>query len=298
MTSKVRFLSHVLYGHLAARQRDCPFCGSLRTVTIGKKHLILELRRCADCGLMFRWPKDTAELNRWFYEFAYREGMTTDLPDEQDLLTLKQGVFAGTDKDFSEKIELLRVAVPGGRVLDYGCSWGYGTFQLMSAGYDVIGLEISRRRAEFGRTRLGLNIVNGLEAIAEMRGSFDAIFASHVLEHLPALHGIFEQFTSLLRPAGSLIAFVPNGGGRNALRLGPKWGPMCCEKHPLAFDSAFFTRVLPKYGFAVKTFTEPYRASAISGSTTGPGDLMGDELMVWARKIDVEPANRPAARPV
>jgi 2-polyprenyl-3-methyl-5-hydroxy-6-metoxy-1,4-benzoquinol methylase len=224
--------------------------------------------------------------------------MTIDLPSEQYVSTLKQSAFAGTDKDFSEKIELLKAAVPGGRVLDCGCSWGYGTFQLMSAGYDVIGLEISHRRAEFGRTRLGLNIVNGFEAIAEMGGSFDAIFASHVLEHLPALDGIFEQFTSLLRPAGSLIAFVPNGGGREALRLGPKWGPMCCEKHPLAFDSAFFTRVLPKYGFAVRTFTEPYRVSAISGAVTGPGDLMGNELMVWARKIDVQPANRASAGPV
>ena len=65
---------------------------------------------------------------------------------------------------------------------------------------------------------------------------------------------------------------------------------MCCEKHPLAFDGAFFTRALPQYGFAVRTFSEPYRVSAIAGATTRPGDLMGDELMVWARKIDVEPA--------
>jgi hypothetical protein len=31
---------------------------------------------------------------------------------------------------------------------------------------------------------------------------------------------------------------------------------------------------------------------------TGPGVLMGDELMEWARKIDVEPGNKSAAGPV
>jgi hypothetical protein len=85
------------------------------------------------------------------------------------------------------------------------------------------------------------------------RGQFAAIVASHVLEHLPDLSDVFERFSALLGYGGSLLLFVPNCGGRNARELGVNWGPMCCEKHPLALDSAFFERVLPQHGFSVRT---------------------------------------------
>jgi len=38
-----------------------------------------------------------------------------------------------------------------GRVLDYGCSWGYIVQRLLHHGYVAVGYEVSRRRARFGQ---------------------------------------------------------------------------------------------------------------------------------------------------
>jgi len=106
---------------------------------------------------MFRWPKDSIEFNKGFYQRRYRQkGLTIDLPGLELLDKLKILHFKGTEKDFSEKILILNKFMQKGKVLDFGCSWGYVLYQFRRAGYDAIGFEISKPRAEFGREQLGV----------------------------------------------------------------------------------------------------------------------------------------------
>ncbi len=246
---------------------------------------------------MFRWPKDTVGFNAQFYQRKYREpGLTTDLPDRQTLERLLAAEFAGTDKDFHDKIEILKRLVPSGKVLDFGCSWGYGVFQLRTAGYDAMGFEISKPRASFGRRELGITILEDYDRLAEChRGQFDAIFCSHVLEHLPTLDRVFDLFCSLLKPGGLLLVFVPNCGGDMARQLGVRWGPMLCEKHSLALDEPFFRGALPRHGFSVRFASSPYDTDALESylSAAGPSAEVpsrrsltrGEELLVCAWKV-------------
>lgn len=237
---------------------------------------------------MFRWPKDTPEFNKSFYQNRYQQvGLTTELPDPGSLEKLIASNFRGTEKDFSGQIAVLRELMPQGKVLDFGCSWGYASFQLQQAGYDVIGFEISKGRAAFGRNYLRVNMLDDYGSLDRLRGSFDVIFSSHVLEHLPSFKGVFERFGELLKPEGILLLFVPNCGGENATRLGVRWGPMVCEKHPQALDRNFFETTLPKHRFVVKTFSEPYDPKEIGlcvSNSIAPHEPRGDELMVYARK--------------
>jgi 2-polyprenyl-3-methyl-5-hydroxy-6-metoxy-1,4-benzoquinol methylase len=270
---------------LLKSDRSCPYCGANASELIERKYIVIDLRKCLRCGLMFRWPKDSEQSSSVFYQAAYREGLTTDLPDDTSLHAMKQSLFRGTEKDFATKVELLRVFVPTGRILDYGCSWGYGSFQLATAGYDVIGFEISPSRADFARTRLGVRTMSTTRELDSIREAFDAIFASHVLEHLPSLDGTFERFSRLLRPGGLLLVFAPNCGGATARRLGVKWGPMCCQKHSLALDSTFFSRALPDHSFRLVTFSEPYDPVEVARVIAGEELQLhndGDELVVCA----------------
>jgi hypothetical protein len=91
----------------------------------------------------------------------------------------------------------------------------------------------------------------------------------------------------MLAPRGALLIFVPNCGGTSARRQGVYWGPMCCEKHPLAFDAEFFRRSLPDHGFRLAIFSDPYDSDKIAltgriSKATQPC-TDGDELMVWAQ---------------
>jgi 2-polyprenyl-3-methyl-5-hydroxy-6-metoxy-1,4-benzoquinol methylase len=281
------FLLRVIGQRIAGQDIDCPYCGLRDTILIGTKRLLLQLRRCAGCSLMFRWPKDTAELNRRFYQRRYREGVTTDLPDEVSLENMKASTLSCKEKDLGDKIGFLRMLRPQGRVLDFGCSWGYGTAQLEAAGYDTVGFEISGPRAKFARTSMGLTIISTDAELDKLGGSFDAVFASHVLEHVPAPSAVFERIASLLKPGGLLLAFVPNCSGDEALQLGVGWGPMCSEKHPLALDAEFLEKALPKHGLRAVAFSDPYCPEEVIACWDHPStrrNLQGAELMVVARK--------------
>src|SRR5271156_2806827 len=287
---RAAFVVHIVGQRLARQDTNCPYCGHSGTSVIGKKRIVLQLRRCSDCGLKYRWPKDTVGFKRRFYKRQYREGITTSIPNKEKLNSFKASKFSGTENDLADKIVVLKKLLARGRVLDYGCSWGYGTFQLVAAGYDAVGFEISEWRAEFARSCLGVPVISSECALDESAGSFDALFASHVLEHLPAPSAAFDRFASLLKPKGLLLAFVPNCAGDAARRLGINWGPMCCEKHPLALQAEFLARALPKHRFKCAFFSDPYDLDLILGELRldCPGVttrcLSGDELLVVARK--------------
>lgn len=279
--ARTSFLISTVFRIATGQPKTCPHCESADTVLLQRKKFLLELRRCEDCRLTYRYPKEDVARNRTFYQDRYREGMTTVTPSLEELEILKGSNFTGTDKDFSLKIQLVQQEKSGGRLLDYGCSWGYGLIQFQSSGYDVVGFEISRPRAEYGRKHLKLEIIDDFRMIDSLQGaSFDIIHSSHVLEHLPELNSVFSRFRRLLKPDGVLIIFVPNAGGRLARELGVRWGPMIGEKHPLAFTAEFFARNLPKHGFLSPRF----KSSPYGSSKGAPATVVqeGDELMVIA----------------
>jgi SAM-dependent methyltransferase len=210
--------------------------------------------------------------------------------------------FRGTDKDFAEKIAVLHELCPRGRVLDFGCSWGYGVAQLNARGYQTIGFDVSAPRAAYGRARLGVEILDSYESLDRIpAASFDAIFSNHVLEHLPTPRTAFERFSRLLRPQGILVAFVPNADGAAARLLGSAWGPLVCERHTVALDRHFVEASLPRHGFEVHITSDPYRPREILRSLdagVSSEQVDGDELLVVARREDGVPSRVPSGRGV
>jgi len=282
--SKLSYLGWVIGRRLAGQSRDCPFCGASDTRFDGRKKAVIELRACGSCGLRFRWPKPEPESLRDYYQEDYDREETSDLPDDATLKKLTETNFEGAGiNDMSERIRVLSEQRPGGKTLDFGCSWGYGTWQLRAAGYDVTGFEISRKRAGYGRNRLGLDIIDDpAKLAAQPDNSLDIIFTSHVLEHLPDLKDPFALFHRLLKKDGLLIAFVPNGGGTSARELGAGWDPLIDQDHVLALDAGFMAQHLPEYGFGPPRFytnpcDRPFRAAT--------DDLPGDELCVLAENV-------------
>jgi hypothetical protein len=158
---------------LTSADSSCPYCGFDDTRLLQRRRLILDLRRCARCGLMFRWPKDSIGHNRRFYQKAYRQSMAPKSPEQQ---IHPHKLFQHGLLNISGRIALLQTIMPAGRVLDYGSSWGYGTYQLQAAGYDAVGYEVSRPRAELARKRLGVPTITDFCELDDQSGTFDTIF--------------------------------------------------------------------------------------------------------------------------
>jgi 2-polyprenyl-3-methyl-5-hydroxy-6-metoxy-1,4-benzoquinol methylase len=274
--SKIQFLAKALVKYAALQTASCPYCGCDRTTILQWKHGILQLRRCPECSLNFRFPKDDPKESAGFYQDRYRQENVTDLPREEEMPFHILENFKSSGRDLTKHLETIRAIIPAGRVLDYGCSWGYGVYQLLQAGYQATGFEISKPRVEYGRRNLRVDLTSDLDTLPSK--AFDGVYSAHVLEHIPEPKSALVAFQRLLKPGGKLFLYVPNCSGDEAKRLGANWGQMINEKHVLALTAEFFDRNLPRHGFRTEFSSSPYEKPPQPYETDW--DLGGEELLV------------------
>src|SRR5271166_6603622 len=142
--------------HIFGADTACPACNDARTLLLKRKYGVTALYRCPSCEVMFRVPKPNAEAEARFYQSDYKQGYTTDCPAPDELERLKRDRFSGTERDYSTYMGVLRAVglAQGSSVFDFGCSWGYGSWQLSHAGYRVYSYELSRPRARYAAENL------------------------------------------------------------------------------------------------------------------------------------------------
>jgi SAM-dependent methyltransferase len=251
--------------HYISGDRTCPGCGGGAAHPVRRKYLVTVLYECPVCGLRFRVPKETpSKASRLYEEENYRQGFTTELPNQEQLGRLLSTSFAGTEKDFEYRISVLNRVMPGrGRLLDFGSSWGYGSWQMSRAGYAVFSYEVGRERSQYARERLGCNMVDDLRTLD---GTIDCFFSAHVIEHLPDPNVLFSEAARLLVPGGYFVCFCPNG---SPARDGtdPNYHLAWGQVHPLFITPQFIEWACKQHGFElVET-------------------LGGPELLAVARKL-------------
>jgi len=253
---------------------SCPACKETKTELVRRKYAVTALFRCPSCEVMFRVPKPSPEECHDFYQTDYTQGFTTDCPAPDELERLKASLFATTEKDYSTYIDVLR-AVPvlkGSVILDYGCSWGYGSWQMAHAGYKVYSCEISGPRARYAAEKLDCNLCTP-ENLPE---KVDCLFSSHVIEHLTNPRDMWEIAVKVVKPGGNVVLFLPNG---NLDRVTVDkyfhryWGLV----HPLLLNPTALIRMGELYGFTTHCYTSPYDLDEIA--TKSPGIQTGFELL-------------------
>jgi 2-polyprenyl-3-methyl-5-hydroxy-6-metoxy-1,4-benzoquinol methylase len=288
--AKIRYVRRILHHRWHGQPRVCPYCGPSAAVKlVRRKKLIVEILECQSCHLWFRWPADTpGEHDKYYQEDFAGDSPQVILPVESELRSLTSTNFAGSPLDINGKVRVLRSLRPGGRILDFGCSWGYGTHQLQQYGFDAVGFEISKPRAEYGRKMLGLKIIDALDDLEKLPANdFDVVFSNHVIEHLPNIAAVFPLLTRLINQNGFVFHVLPNFMGRKA-RAG-YWVKWIGEDHPIAPAMPFFEFAIPRAGLSKPTFgSSPFddqMARALKDRPSAALSTEGDELLVFAKKI-------------
>jgi 2-polyprenyl-3-methyl-5-hydroxy-6-metoxy-1,4-benzoquinol methylase len=285
-----RYLMRCSGAFVLGRPTQCPNCGSTDSHIVSRKYLIAELRRCTRCELMFRLPADDTKASREFYNNgSYQQGFTTDLPNTTMLERLKATNFRGSPKDYRVYISLLDALglAPGDSVFDFGCSWGYGAYQLETHGFRVTAHEISATRRAYAADRLGVKFIDELDALVPghpLFQSFDCFFSAHVLEHVTCPQQVFRCLDSLLRPGGVFVSFTPNGSEAHR-RRNRRWNKLWGEVHPNLIDDRFLRRSFADWPRLLTS--GPYIFEAIERPSSGEmllGSLDGYELMFAAVK--------------
>jgi SAM-dependent methyltransferase len=113
--------------------------------------------------------------------------------------------------------DLVRLGVLSSeRLLDYGC--GYGGFLKTAKvmGFQGVGIEPCRYRANWAREKWGLEVVNkfGEEIDFHSLGTIGFIYSSQVFEHLKDPLYIAQKLYEVLESGGHIWVDVPNHNHR------------------------------------------------------------------------------------
>ena len=283
MTARLDYFLWALKRALGNGVADvCPACGGSHLRIVRRKYGVTALRECGGCRLRFRTPKDDPGSAEAFYvDEVYKQGFTTDLPSDLELEGILAGHFVGTELDFAHRIKAISVAglEQGSRILDFGSSWGYGSWQLTQAGYQVYSYEIGRARANYAREKLKCTTVSDLQ---NLEGSVDCFFSSHVIEHLPNPNLLFDAAEKTLRPGGLLACFCPNGAVERERKHPDEYHSNWGKVHPIMLTPDFMKGEAARRGFTqCAVFSNPADCSDIK--SWRDGQLEGNELLLLAR---------------
>lgn len=284
MIAKASYFLFSLTKRLLSQGIECPSCGCISARVLERKFIFTDLRRCSNCNLLFRTPTTTEEESTAFYQNTYKQGFTTNLPSDAQLKQSLDTKFVNTEKDYTDRINILKAldADTNRRLLDYGCSWGYGSWQFQEAGYKVTAFEISKPRCQYAREKLHIDAKDSLSEIEE---EFDIIFSSHVIEHLPLVSDYLDFAIAHLRPGGILVTICPNGSEKFR-DLNPKaytqlWGLV----HPQLPDEEFYLKYFENSKLLVTS--SPYDFSLLRNwdkNSLYLENLSGCELLcVWVK---------------
>ena len=159
--SKLAYLCRSFANSYRPARFRCPDCGASGGSVVDRKFLVTKLIRCPGCSPLSRRPTDPPGFADRPYRAAYRQSGVTDLPSPNELAEMLQTGFRDTPFCLESKIRVLQRlgAAPRARVFDFGCSWGYGTWQLQRAGFDAFGYEVNPVMSVFARNELGLQTI-------------------------------------------------------------------------------------------------------------------------------------------
>jgi len=188
--------------------QPCPLSGDYTAVVVANRdrrgnplRTVISRRS----GLVFVDPRPTSEELAQFYLRHYR-----NVYKSSSLPSWKHTARAAGVAQL--RMGMIRhIAPPGSRILDVGTGSGELLYVGQQHGYQMEGIEIDPRYAEFGRRTYGVELrTQSWEDLSEPPETFDVVTIFHVLEHLENPVRVLGKLSRLLRPGGKLIVEVPN----------------------------------------------------------------------------------------
>jgi 2-polyprenyl-3-methyl-5-hydroxy-6-metoxy-1,4-benzoquinol methylase len=246
LKQKISYLLSSTKKRISAQGESCPSCGASFGELVQRKYVVTSLVRCKACRLLYRTPTTSIEENRAFYQKAYTQGVVTNLPSDAELSGLIFTKFNHPSSDYSKYIEILQAigCKEGDKLFDFGCSWGYGSWQFKQHGFDVQSFEISKPRGEFAKEKLGVDV---LDAMDNAEGPYDIFFSAHVLEHVPSVQSVIEDGFRLLRSGGVFMAITPTGSAAFRSKSPTAWSQLWGNVHPQFLDDVYYNKQFQQY---------------------------------------------------
>jgi 2-polyprenyl-3-methyl-5-hydroxy-6-metoxy-1,4-benzoquinol methylase len=160
--------------------------------------------QCPRTGIRFRSAPEQPQTVTEFYADDYHDSMTGRASND-----MRRRAY---QKENSIRARDLKRHLPGGRVLDVGCSQGHFGAALAEVGFDAYGLDIAPEAHKQASVRLGpdrvfLESLENLAARTQQR--FSAVTMMDVIEHCVDVVSFLDAAHRVLEPGGILFLRTP-----------------------------------------------------------------------------------------
>jgi SAM-dependent methyltransferase len=176
----------------------------------GKKEA--RIVQCKNCGLQYMSPRPGKEFLDWMYKEEYYASVIEDRNTWTEKTLELESKREKVHLNRLIPIMKMRNSYGYKKLLDIGTGAGYFLKLAKDRGFDVLGIEVSERAAEFARENYDIPVLNiGImeEAGFEDR-SFDVVALCHVIEHMPYPDVTLMEINRILRDKGLLLVVTPN----------------------------------------------------------------------------------------
>lgn len=236
----------------------CPLqCGSARAPVLALRARGYDIFRCPDCGA----GRVRAEGFRpeQYYDEAYfnggRDGAYTDYVGSEGVLR----------HEFREQLDFLTGFVPGGKLLEIGCAYGFFLREARRR-FEVFGVEVAPAAVAHCHAS-GLTNVRQGELDAEwlaLHGPFDAIAMLDVIEHIDDVGGTMELALRHLRPGGVLLVTTGDWSSRFARVMGASWRLIAPPLHLWYLTPDSLRRLFARFGLRQVHLSRPWKRVPVS----------------------------------
>lgn len=207
----------------------CPICKSQVYLFMQKGGI--KIYKCSQCG----------------FGFTQNTKLQTGSYHRDEEYIQEEGLFKNI---FQKRVDIISQLTIPGRVLEVGCSTGLLLSLLKDKGWEVRGVEMSKRSADKAISR-GIKVVVGSFENAKFENSFDLIIFNHVLEHVKDFRKVLSKTHRLLRPGGLILISLPNFDSFSAKIEKKNWPLLLPEEHLWHFTPKSLGIVLKEVGFNV-----------------------------------------------
>lgn len=227
----------------------CPLCGKSRSKFLYASRVRRPVppgdtavhthrwNKCAGCGLIYLNPRRTDDELRVILS---RDDQELD----QDFLFDSERAW-----EYLRKRKFLEKHMPGGRLVDAGC--GFGFFQKsLGPNWQASGLETDSAAAALGRNRLGAAIrPTSLEQGELEARSCDAVTCWDTLDHVADPVAFLKHARAALKSGGVLCLSTADASAAVPRLAGPLWRYLQTLDHRYAFTRAWLRKALSATGF-------------------------------------------------
>jgi len=236
-------------------RKECPVCASENITLLFRvtDHFLsregFPLYRCQTCHFQFTqdYPEESG-IGRYYESEEYISHSDTSASFSDKLYRFARNLMLRKKK----KLVSDTTGLSNGRLLDIGSGTGYFANSMKDSGWQVKGVEISRKARDFSRSQFGLDVINPDQISSFESESFDCITLWHVLEHFHDPFSYVSEIMRLLKQEGKCIIALPNSGSFDAKHYGKYWAAYDVPRHLWHFDPETFRLFAEKTGFDIK----------------------------------------------